>query len=48
MAPVERKLDGASAKLMKLKLSKAMTRGMNLSVATEMNKALVEPKWTYG
>lgn len=46
--PVESRIDGASETLATLKISKALVRGMELSLATEMHAAFIESKWTYG
>ena len=46
--PVESRVNGASATLATLKLTKALVRGMAITTATEMHKAFLEAKWTYG
>ena len=45
---VESRVDGASATLATLKLSKALVRGMDMRKATEMHAAFHKSKWTYG
>lgn len=45
--PVEKRVNGASETLSTFKLSKALTREMNLEVEARMHKAFFKSKWTY-
>lgn len=46
--PVESRFDGTSATLAKLKLFKALMRGMDLTKATETHTTFFASKWSYG